>query len=176
MLTAHRSYPPCSVTEPMDCILYALPRLNRTGGLGSRHHPVPSTPAQAADDAYISYRPVAGLASPSSRPAMPTITSSPALVARGSCSLAAPSLTAGITASRVSSRDLAMGPVSCPRSSRSAGRHVTAQHWRQQAACQRSPRASARLALAPPRACQRRSDTPARRLPRTAPAPGSAVP
>jgi hypothetical protein len=91
-------------------------------------------------------------------------------VARGSCLLAAPSLTAGITASRVSSRDLAMGPVSGPRSSRGAGRHVTAQRWRQQAACQRSPRASARLARTPPRACQRRGDTPARRLPRTAPA------
>lgn len=104
---------------------------------------MPSTPAQAADDEYISYP----VASPHRR-TWPRLRRS-APVARGSCSLAAPSLTAGITASRVSSRDLAMGPVSGPRSSRGAGRHVTAQRWRKQAACQRSPRASARLAGPP---------------------------
>jgi len=52
----------------LDYILYSSPpqRLNRTGGLGSRHHPVPSTPALAVDDEPISYRPMAGSASPSS--------------------------------------------------------------------------------------------------------------
>jgi hypothetical protein len=62
---------------------------------------------------------------------------------------AAPSLTAGVTTSRGSSHQLAMGPTTGPRSSRRAGQHVTAERQRQQASCQRSRRTSARLACAP---------------------------
>jgi hypothetical protein len=106
--------PPSLAHQPWIYILYSSPpqRLNRTGGLVSRHHPVLSTPALATVDAT-------------------------------------PSLTAGVRTNRGSSHYLAMGPATGPRSSRRAGQHVTAERWRQQAAYQRSPRTSARLACAP---------------------------